>query len=70
MFAGLALLIEDVKKWMPVSSQLSQTSKNNMITDNTPENVQATIVTPRNTPIFQNIPLTNPVVNQQEQVHI
>ena len=26
--------------------------------------------TPINTPIFQNIPLTNVVVNQQEQIHI
>ena len=41
-----------------------------MITDNTPENVQATIVTPINTPIFQNMSLANPVVNQQEQVHM
>ena len=41
-----------------------------MITDNTPENDQATIITPRNTPIFQNMPLTNPVVIQQKQVHM
>ena len=41
-----------------------------MMADNTPENAQARIVTPRNTPIFQNIPPTNSVVNQQQQVHI
>ena len=41
-----------------------------MITDNIREKDQATITTPTNTSIVQNIPLTNPVVNQQEQVHI
>ena len=41
-----------------------------MITDNTRENDQATITTPTNAPIVQNMPLTNPVVIQQEQVHI
>ena len=33
-----------------------------MITDNTPENDQATIITPRNTPSFQNIPRTTNLV--------
>ena len=33
-------------------------------------NDQATITTPTSTSIIQNIPLTNPVINQQEQVHI
>ena len=33
-----------------------------IIKDNTPENNQTIIITPRNTPIFQNMPLTNPMV--------
>ena len=41
-----------------------------MITYNTREDDQATITPPTNAPIVQNMPLTNPVVIQQEQVHI
>ena len=44
------------------SNNLNHNKLIDMITDNTPENDQATIIAPRNTPIFQNIPLTNLVV--------
>ena len=39
-----------------------------MISENTPENDHATIATRINTPIFQNMPLTNEGINQQ--IHI
>ena len=45
-------------------------TNSSMITNISPENIQATIVTPINIPIVQNIPLTNPVDIQQEQIHI
>ena len=65
MFACLVSLFEDAKKWIPVSCRMIGTAINSqiyMITDNTPENNQATNITPTNTRIFQNMPLTNPVV--------
>ena len=47
-----------------------ETDSLDMIMENTWENDQVTITTPTNTPIIQNMPLTNPVIDEQEQVHI